>query len=279
MKKILFALMLTLISFPAFAAEKESVYDRVMKSNTLRCGYWNWEPLYIVNAKTDETSGIFKDVMSELGRISGLKIEWTSEVRFEDFVTDLNSGKIDAVCAGIWPSAMRAKYIRFSEPVFFIPMNVYKRIDDRRFDLSPESLNDPAVSVAVMDGEMSSEIRGSDFPLSTAVTMPQMAGTGSELLLNVTTKKSDVTFTDAVSGSQFMKKNPGKVRPVKLATPLRLMPNTIGVAGDEERLQTFLNASLQQLQNSGAIERILRRYDDAYPGTLARQAKSYEVKK
>lgn len=264
--------LLTVWHPSARAADKETAFDRVIRTGVLRCGFWNWAPLYEVDPNSGATSGIFKDLMEEFSRISEIKVEWASEVHFSDLVTDLNSGKIDAVCAGTWSSAARAKFIRFSRPVFFIPMNAYVREGDTRFDHAPEKIDDPGVKVVAMDGEMSTEIRKTDFPKSSIQSIPQLAGSGTELLMNVVTGKGDVTFTDAVNGAEFMAANPGKVRPVPFSPPLRLMPNTIAVPGDEERLQDFIDVSLQQLENSGVIEKILKRYDARYPGVLVRTA-------
>ena len=280
MKNILLVLLVLFTALPAFAADnvKESAYDRVMRTGTIRCGYWDWEPLFHVDVATHEMTGIFRQVTDEIARVSGLKVEWSSEVQFAQLVTDLNSGKIDAVCAGVWPSATRAKYIRFSDAVFFIPMNAYKRANDTRFDRRPDDINQPSVSTVAIDGEMSVEIHNSDFPRAKLLSMPQLAGTAAEMLMNVATGKGDVAFTDAIQGAQFMESNPGKVKPVKFDIPLRMMPNTIAVGGNEERLQYFFNESLRELQDSGVIEKLLAAHDKQYPGVLIRIAKSYEEK-
>jgi polar amino acid transport system substrate-binding protein len=269
--------LLSLIAVPAFAvdAPKESAYDRVMRTGTIRCGYWDWEPVFHIDATTHQMSGIFRQVTDEIARISGLKVEWNSEVQFAQLVTDLNSGKIDAVCAGVWPSAARAKYIRFSDAVFFIPMNAYKRANDPRFDGKPDDINQPSVTTVAIDGEMSANIHDSDFPRARLLSMPQLAGSGAELLMNVATGKGDVTFTDAVQGGQFMAANPDKVKAVNFDTPLRMMPNAIAVGGGEEHLQYFFNESLRELQHSGVIEKILASYDKQYPGVLIRVARPY----
>lgn len=279
MKKIMLAALLALaFSCPALAAdkEKESVYDRVMRTGTIRCGYWNWEPVFFHDMRQGGFRGIFFDVMNELAKASDLKVEWTQEVRFADLVTDLEMEKIDAVCAGTWPSALRGKRLSFSDSVLYIPINAYVRADDRRFDRNMAAANAPAVKIAAMDGEMSSEIRNTDFPASTVVSIPQMAGSGTELLLQVETGKADMTFTDAVNGAEYMKGNPGKIRAVETDTPVRIMGNTIALKGDEVRLKLFFDTALEQLHNSGAVERILKTYDSAYPGALYRVNEPYK---
>jgi ABC-type amino acid transport substrate-binding protein len=125
---------------------------------------------------------------------------------------------------------------------------------------------------------MSMEIHNSDFPRAKLLSMPQLAGTAAEMLMNVATGKGDVAFTDAIQGAQFMESNPGKVKPIKFDIPLRMMPNTIAVGGNEERLQYFFNESLRELQDSGVIEKLLAAHDKQYPGVLIRIAKSYEEK-
>jgi ABC-type amino acid transport substrate-binding protein len=278
MKHLILSFFLILISFPAMAQEKakESAYERVMRTGIIRCGYFDWMPLFHTDTATGKRSGIFKDVAEEIARVSGLKIEWTAEIPFAQIVTDLNSGKIDALCGGVWPSAARARHIRFTGPVFFLPMHIYKKAGDGRFDGKPGDINQPDVTIVTIDGEMSAEIRNSDFPRSGLVSLPQLSGSASDLLMTVASGKGDITFTDAVQGQEFMNANPGKVEAVTFDAPLRVMSNAIAVGGNEERLQYFLDESLRELHNSGIIDKILAGYDGRYPGILMRVRPSYE---
>ncbi|MBE2191192.1 MAG: transporter substrate-binding domain-containing protein [Alphaproteobacteria bacterium] len=265
------------VSSTAFAdEEQDAVFKRVIETKTLRCGYWNWPPLYMVDPNTKETTGIFKDLMAEFTRVTDIQVEWTQEIHFDNLISDLNNKKIDAVCAGAWLSGARAKFIRFSNPVFYTTMNAYKRADDPRFDGNRDSMNQPDITIIGMDGEMSSEIAKADFPKAKLMSLPQIAGSATELLLNVDTGKGDITFADAVGAGGFIKNNPGKIASVKMETPIRLMSNTIAVAGDEERFQDFVNSVLQELHNSGVVEHILEKYDSAYPNVLVRVSKPYQ---
>ncbi|MBI3440438.1 MAG: amino acid ABC transporter substrate-binding protein [Proteobacteria bacterium] len=282
MRKLLF-LMIFVLTLPAaaFAADapKESVFERVMRTNTLRCGYFDWQPNYWVDSKTGKPQGVFFDVMQEISRIANLKIEWTQEVQFAHLITDLQEGRVDAVCTGIWANATRARQILFSQPVFYVRINTYVKPDDKRFEADLSVLNTPDKKIGVMDGEMAMDIKNTDFPRAQAVSVPQLAGTGSELLMLVSTGKADATFTDAASGYAFMKANPGTIRAVASEIPVRTIPNVIAVNGSELRLKQFLDDTLQQLQNSGVIEKILKRYDGQFPDALLRPARTYEVKK
>lgn len=270
------AALLLLPTSPVRAADAppESVFERVIRTNTLRCGWWNWPPLYTIADDGVTRGGIFFDLMQSFEQITGVKVEWTREIAYTDLVTDLQTNKVDAICAGVWTSALRGKFLLFSDPVFYIPINAYVRADDARFDHDPAAASQATVKAAVMDGEMSSEIQTTDFPGATPFSVPQTAGNNSILLMNVATRKADITFTDAVSANAFMLGNPGQL---KLAgtSPLRTMANTIAVNGSEVRLKLFIDTALQQLQTSGVVERILRKYDPHYQGVLYRVSSAY----
>lgn len=63
MKHDIWACVVLLMAFPAFAAEKESSYDRVMRTRTLRCGYGIFQPMIMKDPNTRKISGIFVDIM------------------------------------------------------------------------------------------------------------------------------------------------------------------------------------------------------------------------
>ena len=265
MKKLTFALSLLFLALttalPSFATDKvkESTYDRIMRTGELRCGYWNWAPLFTVDSNTNEYGGIFHDFMTEFERVSGIKVKWPHEISYSNTISDLETGKVDAICAGVWPSSMRAKRIIFSQPLFYIPVEAYAKADDSRFDNNLKAINSPDVMVAVMDGLRAEEIKRTDFPEAKVVSVPQIAGTASELLVLVQTGKADVTFTDAINGSIFIEENNGEVKAIQSDIPLRLMPNTIGLNDDDARLKMFFDDVINELQFSGTLEKILKK--------------------
>ena len=66
---------------PAWSQESDhSVYDRVQKTNTIRCGYSTWDPLFYIDPKTGEKHGIFHDLMEEAGKRLDIKIVWAEEI-------------------------------------------------------------------------------------------------------------------------------------------------------------------------------------------------------
>lgn len=265
-------LFIALMSWDA-RADDQPAFDRVMKTQTLRCGYWNWAPLFSVDLKTGEKSGIFYEVTNYIGQSLGLKIEWTQEVGFSSFEQDLLTGKVDAVCAGVWPKAIRAKALEFSNPLFYIPLNIYVRADDHRFDGHVEKLNSLSVRFSGMEGIIQSDVPNEDFPNSKVITLSDTQSP-SELFLMVETKKTDAFINDIFSAESYLKNNPGKLRALEIGRPIRYFGNTIGVAKGEQKLVNMINTALEEAQSAGVIEKIIRKYETV-PGSLLRVAPPY----
>ncbi|MBM3602386.1 MAG: transporter substrate-binding domain-containing protein [Alphaproteobacteria bacterium] len=91
----------------ASVAPYGKAYERVMRTNTLRCGYIIAPLIFTQDSNTGEMGGIFKESADIVAKKLDLKIEWM-ETTFGTVVQDLTDGKIDAHCGGIWPSPARA---------------------------------------------------------------------------------------------------------------------------------------------------------------------------
>ncbi len=257
------------------AAVKETTYDRVMRTQTIRCGYALWAPLMIKDPNTGVLSGSIHDYMEALGHALNLKIEWAEETGWGDFPAALESGRIDTFCAGVWPNASRARQADFTQPISYQTMYAYGRSDDRRFDDNLTAINNPSVTITALDGEVAALIASTDFPKAKTLQMSQLA-TGAETLTATAAGKADVTFTDPATVAQFEANNPGKIRRITTKTPLRIFGNTIAVARKQEEFRQMLNSATQELLFNGQIEKILAKYEQ-YPGTFLRVAPNYLV--
>ena len=255
-------------------APKEPAYERVMRTNTLRCGYGFWEPGFSKDLQSGKLTGIFYDYLEAIVRHTGLKIEWTEEIGWGDFPAALNSGRIDAMCFGAWPKATTAREVLFTEPTYYLPINAYVRDGDGRFDHSIANINNPGVKISVMDSELSSEIARAQFPQAQTVAVSQLSPAGT-LLLTVATGKADITFTDAWTGAAFMTHNPGQLKVVPLDKPLRLFGHTIPVAKGETSLVSLLNAATDEIMSSGEFDSIVAKYEKI-PGVLLMQKRDYK---
>jgi ABC-type amino acid transport substrate-binding protein len=242
------------------SSSRESAFARVLRTNTLRCGYGIWAPGLTKDPATGQLGGIYYDFLEAIGAHTGLKIEWTEEVGWGDYPAALDSGRIDAMCFGAWPKASIARQVMFTKPTYYLPINAYARAGDTRFDRAIERADAPDVRISVMDGELSSELARTRFSHAQTVSVPQLSAAGT-LLLNVATGKADITFTDAWTAAAYMAQNPGTLRLVPLDRPLRLFGHTIPVAQDEPALVSLLNTATDEIVNDGEFALIMRKYD------------------
>ncbi len=237
----------------------ESVYDRVMRTQTIRCGYVVYYPLFKVDPNTKQPSGIFYDVMEKLSERLRLKIDWTVETGWGSTIQELQAGKYDINCGGAWINSDHARHIGFSEPLFYMPVYPIVRHDDRRFDADISLINDPSVRINTLDGDIPVAIHAEKFPKSQLITLQNLTDF-SQLLMDIKANKADVTFLDADYGTRFAQSNPNSVKVIKTNPPIRLYPTALMLSADDTKLNSMLNTAIKEMTISGEIERILEKY-------------------
>ncbi|NCC21332.1 MAG: transporter substrate-binding domain-containing protein [Alphaproteobacteria bacterium] len=253
--------LVVLIAQPAFAAdnEKEAVYERVMRTGEIRCGYALWAPALMMDPNTGELSGIFYDYVEALGDLLDLKIVWSGEVNMQTYIQDLNNGKYDLECSGGWPNAYRGKFADYTTPIFFTPTYLYAKAGDMRFDDNVDSANDPSVRFSTMPGDSSEQIREIRFPNSMDVSVDPNSPL-VYILDQIRYGKADVTLMDALSSEPYIEQHPDSLRRV-VSGPLRITANNMTVPAGEYRFRDMLDIATRQLLYDGVIDRILEKHD------------------
>lgn len=271
-------LLVCAFSVPAFAGNdtRDVVYNRIIKSNTIRCGYYVYPPFISKDPNTLQLSGFSYDMMEHIGKSMSLKIEWVAEVNFDAVFEGYTSGKYDMVCGPITANPARARASDFTIPFMYVAYYLYAREGDKRFDNQYAKANLKDVTYASLDGEMNEIIGKEDFPLAHKFSIGQNSA-GSDLLMAIKAKKADVAALEPVVPMNFMKANPKSIRQVK-GDPVRIMPLTYSIPQGEERLKSFLNITIQTLIDTGVFEKTVRNYPDL-DATLLRTTKPYEIRK
>jgi len=257
------------------SGQKPSVYDRVMQTQTIRCGYGIWPPFFMKDPNTGKLSGVFYDYTEALGRALGLKIEWAEEIGSGDFAAALETGRIDAACFSIWPNASRAREIDFTNPIYYTAHYAYVRADDTRFDNTLDAINSSSVTIVAIDGEMGALIAESDFPQARKLGLPQLADS-SQAFLNIVTRKADVFITDLSTAAEYEVENPGTIRQVISPAPIRIFRNTIAIAQKQDQFRRMLDTATEELLSSGKIEKIIEKYE-RHPNTFLRVEQGYRT--
>lgn len=273
MYRLIAVLFLSLISTDILAdAAKESVYDRVMRTRTLRCGYFEEVPFTNIDPNTNKKTGIAIELAEALAAQLDLKLEWTESVNFATLVTDLETGRYDAICASVF-NIPRAGHIDYTTPYIYVPSYPYVRIGEKRFDNNLSAINSKDVTMSLLDGEGSSTIARRYYPDAKQYALPQLSEI-SQMLLAVADKKADVGFVLPSVFAQFDKNNPRKLKRVENADPFYVFSVSFAMRPDEAAFKNMLDMTIRQLLVSGEIDRIIDRYEET-PGMFLRVAKPY----
>lgn len=264
-----------LLSFPTHAAEKYvDVFERVMKTGTIRCAYLPWDVLFIKDPNTGNKSGIFHDYVLKIGEELKLKIEWTEEVTVENWPIGLDAGRYDVFCSSLVPIASRARLADYSIPILYHSIRVYTQADNKRFDGNLASLNDPKVTLVSFDGTSLYSLSKELFPNAKVNSLALMADQTADML-DVATGKADALLSYPSFVNKFMVGNPGKLREVSGIGPVATFPSVMAVKAGEDRLRRMIDNATRDLLNRGYVEHIISKYEDP-KGSILRVAKPYQ---
>jgi len=245
-------LFIVLFAVPAFAADSKTAAERVIDSGVLRCGYATSPPVLVKDANTGKLSGSDYEIVEAIGKKLNLKVEWTEEVGWGNFIEGLRSNRYDMMCGSLWPDDARIKFLSLTRPVYYDRMLAYARANDKRFDGNIEKINAAEVRIAVVDGDASATFARQRFPKATILALPQTSVV-ADMFLSVATKKADVIFMDPVRVAVFEKQNAGKIRRVEKVDPVNVIGTSFGVKAWEFQLRDMVDTALRELINNGTV--------------------------
>jgi ABC-type amino acid transport substrate-binding protein len=282
MKKLFVLLLISLLPFATFAADKnETAYERVMRTNTLRCGYISWPPYVEKDIKTGKMSGMNVDFANKVAENLNIKIDWALEVTPGQQVEALKAGKIDVMCGAegpMYPNTVR--FLQYSIPFTYVPFFFYVRADDHRFDKDWRAMNDPSVRMVTIDGDFSGFVVGAQLPKATRHDMPQLGAPG-QMMLDVAGSKADVLINDELSIADYMKNNPDKLKRLQTAEPIAVAANTFSALRGPEGndLIGLLNQTIELMRSYKMDRTILQPYIDKAPESFYYSAPPWKAQK
>lgn len=239
---------------------RESAFERVMRTNILRCAYIVYPPETIKDPNTGKLTGTIVETTEEVARQLGLQLEWTAEVGFQDKFEGLKTGRYDALCSGLREDPPFAKAALFSAPMMYGTTYAFVRAGDTRFDGTLDVVNDPNIKIAQLDGEAAQVIATENFPKASGLFLPPMSDI-SQVLESVAIRKADIAFLQSAPGQGFMKSNPGRLKMLR-HKPVRIWSQPLMTfAHGEQDLKYIVDATLRTLHENGFVERTLRKYD------------------
>lgn len=246
--------------------KSNAAFERIMKTGVIRCGYTMWSPVaFLKDPNTNAYSGFVPDYLAVMAKNLNLKIEYVEDAGFGPQVIEgLKSGRFDVYCTSFNINAPRGRNVLYTDVIFYSPIYAYARKDDHRFDGNLSILNDPKYTLSTMDGEATDMIAHNLFPKAKTFALPQNSEM-SLLYSNVAQNKADVIFADIPPAEAYNKNNGNPLRRVP-GTPVMTYTLAMAVNMNEPKLRDMLNAALMELQASGQIREIVKRYDPKMEG-------------
>lgn len=262
MKKIVLLFFSLIVASPAFA-EGGKAYEKVITTNTIRCAYAISPPTMMKDPNTSALSGLDYDIWNEIGRELGVKIEWTEEAGWGNFIEGLKTGRYDAFCSELWADPNRSKFLSLTKPMLYSFLNTYVRAGDHRFDGNLEKINSAQVTLPAIEGDVSVAMAQSRFPEAKILSLPQTA-TVSDMFMAVMSKKADVIFLDQALFQSLNANNKGALVELKNVPASFTFASYYGVNAGETQLRDMIDIALQTLIDDGRLEKFAKKYSADY---------------
>jgi len=254
---------------------KEGVFQRVSRTKTLRCGYILYDFVVNKDPNTGAMSGILVDALKEMGARLGWQVEWTEELSYTTGFEGLKTGRYDLICTALWGFPETAKIAEFVGPLYYEPIGLWVRAADHRFDGDWSKINDPSVTVSGVDGTFPAQEAKVLYPKAKLASLPQSADYAAPLM-DVATRKADVTFITNSMGLAFNRMNGNALRNIAVNPPFRIFPIYLAVEKGAFELQTLLQSVVNLMQNDQTMETIIHKYEKD-EGSFYRVAKPYQA--
>lgn len=256
------------------AQKAENAFDRVMRTGTLRCGYYVFPPVVMRDPNTGEMSGLTIDMMKAFSEKTGIKVEWTEESTFGNWIPALQANRYDVMCAPMFPDMALGREAIFTTPFMYAGIYPLVRENDTRFD-GPDAmdkLNSPNTTFLVQDGNSILFLTKEAFPKAKYLTVAAQVD-GPSAIQNITTGKADAILLDR-NGQLEYSKHGTKLKLIELSKPLKAQAFSLPLARKETELRAFMDNALLDMLTSGTIDRLLAKWE-SQPGLFLRVAEPY----
>lgn len=239
-------------------SKKESVFDKVVRTNTLQCGYAVATPWFMVDAETGKFSGYAYDATMAIAEKMGLDVQWMEETGWGVAEQGLVTGRYDVMCGTVCVDPKRVKAALYSTPLVYIPILAVVRADDHRFDdQGIEAMDDPAINIGVKNGHVFEYVANERFPHAAKVYANDISD-DTDFLLMLKTGKIDVAFSGQITVDMYTKQNGDIIK--SLGEPVRYCAGGFMIPHGEYELKHMIDASITELNASKTFDRIAKKY-------------------
>lgn len=261
---IFVSLIVSLIAVAALSPKESShqntAFERVQKTQTLKCSYGSLSPFITVDPSTKELSGLFYDVVEEIGRRLNISIEWTEEVGYGQISAGFQAGRYDAFCGVLWATPARAAAMSFSTPIYYNRVNPCVRGDTTEYDNSSDPLNSPDKIIIGYDGDISMQLARTVFPKAKKLAMPENMPFG-EAMQYITTGKADALATcDQIVVDDLNRASPGALKIAAPGKPITHTQVVLALPSGDVPLKNMVDVAIFDLREDGMLRRLMEKH-------------------
>lgn len=239
--------------------KRETTFERVIRTNTLRCGYIPLKTLLDKDANTGKLGGISYDVIEQMAQNLGLKVEWVAESGFVSMSEDLDRGRFDMICNPLMPSAKRARALDFSRILFMRPATLWVHKDNLHTGEDLLWVNDPNVSFSFIDGIVFDPIIRRKFPKAKIISLPETTDHLHQLV-DVMTGKTTATVNIDYDGREFIKANGDVIKPAS-STPIAHIFYAFPLPKGDYEFKAMIDMALDEMVYNDTLESIIAAHD------------------
>ncbi len=262
--------------------QEDRAFQHVLNRKELRCAYGlAGRPRFVFDNKTGKPiRGVQYDIMEAIAALLHIKVTWDEVAGYGSFPENLHGHRQDMFCSTVWESPARSHRVLLTRPLYFTPLYVLVRADDKRFDRQDyAALNRADITFSLVDGTTPEEIAKQTFPKAKLHRHP-LGGDVSQPLLDVAQGKADAAIFNLDKLVFYNKNNPEhKLKAVKGLAPVRIYGESFALDIQEWKLREMINSAILELIQSGTLAQILQKYHDDFGGAYYLPALPYKASK
>ncbi|MGI9025246.1 MAG: ABC transporter substrate-binding protein [Burkholderiaceae bacterium] len=211
-------------------------------------------PFTFLDTKTNQISGIMVDIITEIGKDQGFRVEITP-MTFSTLIAALQASKVDVIAAAMYITPTRQEVVDFSDPIYTYGEGLVVSAKDTKDYKTMEDLKGESVGAQIgtayvkplTDSGLFKEIKVYD-------TIP-------DIIRDVNLGRIKAGFADyPIVAYQIAQ---GGYPETRLAKNYKaILPGSVGIAvrkGDKATLDK-INASLRKFKADGTTDKILARW-------------------
>lgn len=240
------------------AAARPGLVENIDRLKKIRAGYGVFPPYTMEDPKTGKVSGISVDIVNEIGRQLGVKVEW-KRFNWNTMKADLDRGEFDLLADAVFQTPARGREMTFTEPYAFLPIGIgVVRKGDTRFSQFDE-INDARYRVAVGEGFAEETFIRARAPQAQVISIQSASDTAAPINA-VLTGRADIAIVNIEDAKRFLAAHGDGLQALWTTDPPAYAPAGFVVRYGDLTGAQFLNAGLRNLSSTGVISSIMRRY-------------------